>query len=297
MPFLLAVGLPNPASAQSPAPLAIVPNAPDRVLATINGQKFTQADFDRLVSGMTPELRKAALQQPRALLEQLATFQILLADAEKSKLAERSPYREQLADSRRQILVQAQLHELSKAVSIEPEQIKKQYDENRTRYTEAKAKVLFISGISKESGLDGGNAKVREPEESAKLAHQLVAKLKAGEDFAKLAKQFSDDGTTAETGADYPDVIRGTSAGIPQKMRDAILEAEPGALLGPFEHETGFYIFRVESVSRKSFDEASKEILEELKQAHVQQQLDAARARATVQIESAVPPTAPSSNP
>jgi parvulin-like peptidyl-prolyl isomerase len=227
---------------------------PDAVIATVNGKKFTAGDYQRLLLNMTPQMREAAMKQPRAMLEQYALFQNILEEAEKSKLDQQMPYVERIAEARRQILVQARINDQSNAVVVSPDEVKKYYDENRQRYAEAKAKVIFISQISDERRLDGSVTKKREPEESKKLANEVVAKLKSGADFVELAKQHSDDASTADKGADFPDAIRGTSSSVPQNVRDAVLKAKDGDIVGPLEHETGYYIFRVQSVQLAPFE-------------------------------------------
>ena len=57
-------------------------------------------------------------------------------------------------------------------------------------------------------------------------------------------------------------------------------------LLGPLEHATGFYIFRIESSKVKSFEEAKGEIYNDLKQEGLKKWLDEARSRSTVKIEN-----------
>lgn len=256
------------------------------VIATVNGRKITKADFDRMLAAMPDSVRRSAETQPREVLEQLATFDVLREDAEKAKLHEQSPYKERLAEARRQILIEAQLDQAAKTATISPEDVKRQYEENKSRYSEARAKVIFISAVSSDQPLDKSKpATQRDPEASKKLAHEIIGKLKLGADFVALAKEHSDDGSTADTGADYPDAIRGSSAGIPQEMRDAILAANERDILGPFEHQSGWYIFRVESVKRKSLPEASKEILEQQREARIQQALAEARTRAVVTME------------
>src|SRR5688572_30544287 len=73
-----------------------IAESPDTVVATVNGQKFTVRDFEQLVANMTPQMRESAMKQPRALLEQFALFQNILAEAEKSKLDQQSPYKERI---------------------------------------------------------------------------------------------------------------------------------------------------------------------------------------------------------
>lgn len=271
--------------------------SPDAVVATVNGQKFTARDYEQLLANMTPQMREAAIKQPRAVLEQYAMFQNILAEAEKSKLDQQNPYKERIAEARRQILVQATINEKSSAIVVSPDDLKKAYDENRTRYAEAKAKVIFISRVLNSQSLDGKAQEKREPEESKKLADGIVTKLKAGADFAKLAKDHSDDGSNADTGADFPDAIRSTSASIPQNIRDVILNANAGDILGPLDHETGYYIFRVESIGLTPFEQVKSDLHNELKEAGLKKWLEETKNRSTVTIDNeaffAKPPETP----
>jgi parvulin-like peptidyl-prolyl isomerase len=259
---------------------------PETVIATVNGKKFTAGDYQQLLLAMNPQMRDAAMNQPRTLLEQFALFQNILAEAETSKLDEQSPYKERIAEARRQILVQAQINARTQSVVVSPEDVKKHYDDNRLRYTEAKAKVIFVSRVMNEGSLDGTVTKKREPEESRQLASDLLAKLKNGADFAALAKQYSDDGTTSDKGADFPDVIRSSSSSIPAHIRDAILSSASGEILGPLEHESGYYIFRIESLGLTPFEQVKSDIYNELKQAGLTKWLEETKARSTVQIDN-----------
>jgi parvulin-like peptidyl-prolyl isomerase len=261
---------------------------PDTVVATVNGQKFTARDYEQLLANMTPQVREAAIKQPRTVLEQYAIFQVILAEAEKSKLDQQSPYKERIAEARRQILVQAQINDKSSSIVVSPDEVKKSYDENRSRYAEAKAKVIFISRVMNSQSLDGAVQEKRDPEQSKKLAADIVAKLKAGADFANLAKEHSDDASTSDKGADYPDAIRSTSASIPQNIRDAILNANAGDLLGPLEHETGYYIFRVESIGLTPFEQVKNDLYNELKEAGVKKWLEETKNRSSVTINNDV---------
>jgi parvulin-like peptidyl-prolyl isomerase len=80
---------------------------PETVVATINGRKFTAADLDRILLGAPPALRENLRQNRKLFVENYALVSTLAAAAEKEGLPERSPYREQLAWMRAQVLMQA----------------------------------------------------------------------------------------------------------------------------------------------------------------------------------------------
>src|SRR5690349_13807711 len=113
----------------------------DAVVATLNGQKMTAREFERIVAVLDPQLRQLAEKNPREFLDQWAMFQVLLADAEKAQMETRSPYKEQLAEARRKVLIQALIDERTKAVAPSAEEQKKLFEANHDRYFQARVKV------------------------------------------------------------------------------------------------------------------------------------------------------------
>jgi len=79
-------------------------------------------------------------------------------------------------------------------------------------------------------------------EEALKEAEEVKARLEAGEDFAEVAKEVSDDPTTAEKGGDLGWIFRG-------QMGDAFDEVafslEPGQIGGPIKMNGGYAIIKV----------------------------------------------------
>ncbi len=88
-----------------------------------------------------------------------------------------------------------------------------------------------------QAAIDAADAKALKEAEAAK------ARIEAGEDFAAVAKEVSDDKETAENGGELGWVFRG-------KMGDAFDEVafslEPGQLGGPVKLDNGYAIIQVE---------------------------------------------------
>jgi peptidyl-prolyl cis-trans isomerase D len=78
------------------------------------------------------------------------------------------------------------------------------------------------------------------------LAQALLERLQAGEDFATLAAEASDDAGTRNNGGDLGWVRR---AGVlPGPLEDALFGMEVGALAGPIETQFGFHVLRLDEV-------------------------------------------------
>jgi len=82
--------------------------------------------------------------------------------------------------------------------NIKDDEIKKYYEENI--YGEVKASQILISSSAKSNATDDEKAKAEE--KAKKKAEEIIKKLNKGEDFAKLAKKYSDDDATKSNGGD-----------------------------------------------------------------------------------------------
>jgi foldase protein PrsA len=80
-------------------------------------------------------------------------------------------------------------------------------------------------------------------EEARKKAEEVLAKAKNGEDFAGLAKQFSEDPGSASYGGDY---VFGRNKMVPEFEEVAFDELEPGEISGLVKTIHGFHIIKTE---------------------------------------------------
>jgi peptidyl-prolyl cis-trans isomerase D len=98
-----------------------------------------------------------------------------------------------------------------------------------------------------------------------KAAASLLGRLRAGEDFAALAKASSTDAVSAAQGGDLGISERGAFVAA---FADAAFTAKVGELRGPVKTEFGYHIIRVDSIEpshSKSFDEVRGELEASLK--------------------------------
>ena len=86
-------------------------------------------------------------------------------------------------------------------------------------------------------------------------------------------------------GGEFPHPIRPTSANVPATIRSPILAAKAGDIIGPIQHETGFYIFKVLSNGQASFDQVKEDLVKQMKDAGLKHWLDEFRKNSSVSIQ------------
>lgn len=157
------------------------------------------------------------------------------------------------------------------AVQVSDAEVQKYYDEHVAEYEKPEqvhARHILLRIAPKAS--DDDKAAVR------KRAEEVLAKVKAGEDFAALAKQYSEDSSAAQ-GGDLGSFTRGKM--VPP-FEQAAFALAPGETSDIVESPFGLHIIKVESkeaAHTQSLDEVRTQITDTLTQEKAR---DLARTRA-----------------
>ncbi|QGQ96792.1 peptidylprolyl isomerase [Paenibacillus psychroresistens] len=110
--------------------------------------------------------------------------------------------------------------------------------------------------------LEDGTA--RTPEDALKRANEVIAKLNAGEAFADLAKQYSDDAGSKDNGGQYEST---NVNGWVTEFKDAVIALPLNKVSEPVLSQFGYHIIRVDAKSQTTFEQAK----EALSANHIQQ--------------------------
>ncbi len=136
--------------------------------------------------------------------------------------------------------------------------LNKLYEANKDAYTKASVRHILI-GTEK-----------RKPEEALKLAKDLIARLKKGEDFAKLAKEYSDDPGSKDSGGLYENAD--VNDWVPE-FKKAALTLPIGQISEPVKTDFGYHIMRVEARS-KNEEKLRQQGLEQAYDKFLKEELD-----------------------
>ena len=129
------------------------------------------------------------------------------------------------------------------------------------------------------------NGKPPLSENGARLkAKDLVAQLKAGADFAELAKQHSTDSTSAQKGGDLGSFKH--DAKIPTPLKDVIFSLEPGAFSEARQHGGRFYIFHVTAVDAEPMQQVKNDMAGKIQATKMREKVTEIRGALNIDVRN-----------
>ena len=233
-----------------------MPDIPDQTTIAVfdDGVQFTMADFKKIIAVLPPDNQPLAMRDRKTFLQQWAFMRKLAQMAEKQKLDQENPAREQLEYSRLMILSQAKLAEALNSLTVEPAEIVNFYDTNKERFKEIRVKTIYVSF--------GNGGKARTEDEAMAKATKLLADIRGGADFVKLVKENSEDETSKAKDGDFATLRRNDN--IPDAIRTAVFSLKQGEVSEPVRQPNGFYLLRADEVRYRPLSQVRNEIFTQL---------------------------------
>ncbi|SCI38051.1 Foldase protein prsA 3 precursor [uncultured Clostridium sp.] len=127
-----------------------------------------------------------------------------------------------------------------KNIDITEDEMKTYYDENKEEFhtDEVEASHILIKTMD-----DQGNAlSDKKKAEAKKKAEEVLEKLKSGEEFSALAKEYSQDAGTAENGGELGFFAKGKMV---KEFEDAAWKLNVGEISDIVETSYGYHIIKV----------------------------------------------------
>ncbi len=246
---------------QAPKPPAL-PSLPDETVIAVfeDGTPWTMQDFKLALGGMPKEQQQMFLMNRKNFVEWWASIRKLAQMAEKEKLDQQSPTKEQIAFDRTMLLGQAMANAHLNSIAVPEEDVAKFYEANRERYKRVKVKAIYI-GFGEPA--PAGKKPLTE-DEARQKAMGLLTQIRGGADFVKLVKENSDDATSRERDGDFGTL--GAKDSFPDAIRTAVFALKQGEVTEPVRQAKGFYLLRAEEIGYTPLEQAHNEIWVELRQ-------------------------------
>jgi foldase protein PrsA len=143
-----------------------------------------------------------------------------------------------------------------KETGVTEDAIKKEFETNKDQFTTASVRHVLINFT------DPDTQKERKKEDALKIAKEVKTKLDAGEDFAKVAKEYSEDPGSADNGGLYENT---PVSNWVEAFKEAAKTLPLNKISDPVETEYGYHVMKVESRTEADYSKLTDEQKETLK--------------------------------
>ena len=235
----------------------------DDVVAKIGDRKITLSEFNKILGYLDSEKQKLVEknQQFKENLLQQYIQGIVISNLAKKEGFDKNPeLKEQLEVIKdNYIAIEYLKKEVTNKVEVSEEDIKAYYESHKDEFKMpemVRSRHILIK--TDPSASDNDNKKAREK------AEEILKKIKAGEDFAKLASDVSDDTGSKTKGGDLGFFPKGIMV---KSFEDAAFSLKPGEVSGIVETQFGYHIIKVEEKKdpgTEPFDTTKEKIKQKL---------------------------------
>ena len=228
-------------------------DAKDPLIAKVDGVEIHQSDLDvaETQAGQIPPMPPDA---KRDYLVQFMADVILVAKAaEAKKMADTADFKRRMAFERRKMLMSEMLQSVGKA-ALTDEAMHKVYQD-------------AIKQLGQQEEVHARHILIRAPQGDAKASaaakakiEAIIARLKKGEDFVKLAKEVTEDPSGKANGGDLGYF---TKEQMVPGFSKVAFKLKKGEISGPVQTQFGWHVIKVEDKRVKpppKFDEVKKQI-------------------------------------
>jgi len=134
---------------------------------------------------------------------------------------EQQAVREEIAQEIRIAKLRSQV--LGHLLRMSDEEVRNHYEANKSRYVMIdRIRIRFVTCPTMEE------------------AQKILDRVQAGESFADIVAKIEEE-TQAKAAQEWPETVYMPLGGMrPPQLRDKLMQAEPGELIGPIEREDGF---------------------------------------------------------
>jgi peptidyl-prolyl cis-trans isomerase C len=240
----------------------------DDIVAKIGNKKITVSEFNKLIGYLDPERQQMIESNPElkaTLLTQLVQSMVISDLAKKKGFDKKPEIVQQIKFFSDSFLSTEYLKkEVVQKISIPESELKQYYDSHQEEFKTpemVRARHILVrvaQGASEE-----------DKKKALEKAKDIVKKIQGGEEFEKLAVEFSDDQGTKSKGGDLGFFPRGRMV---KTFEDAVFALKPGEVSDPIETQFGYHIIKVEEQKEPStepFETAKGKINEKLLQEQI----------------------------
>jgi len=252
----------------------------DPVVVTIDGMDWTQSEMQSLLRSLPAKAKQGFDKDKKAWLDQYALMLRLAEAAKKEGIDQREPYKRQLEYSTQMFLAQAFIEAKGNAPVLSSADMARWFDSHKSQYKRARVRGILVTWgqVPKEG------QKARTDTEAAAIVDDVVKRAKAGESFANLARQFSEDPNTKDKGGEFS-LILPEDTSINSSIKAAIFSIKPGELSKAVRLPGGIYVFELEEFIEPTIEDLKGVVATELGREQAIQWIEKTRKESKVEIK------------
>ncbi|MBW1964480.1 MAG: peptidylprolyl isomerase [Deltaproteobacteria bacterium] len=246
----------------------------ENILAQVGSYKLTLEQFEVQIQSLPPQLQMALLRNPQLkeqFLDRWVDITLIAQEARDKKLDQDPEIQAKIEDIMNAVLAQEFLQrEMGDKVKVTDDEIETYYNGHKEDFANlesVKARHILLKVP------EGVNEKAWKEAESK--AKDIKKKLENGKDFAELAKKYSDDPGTKDSGGDLGFFTKGRM--VPE-FESVAFSLKPGELSEPVKTNFGYHIIEVQekkAASIKNLADVQAQIRQALQTEKQQKSQDA----------------------
>jgi parvulin-like peptidyl-prolyl isomerase len=230
-------------------------NAEDAVVAVVNNESIHASDLEKLITQYKKRAQKQelTLDELKQLVNNLAIRKIILQHPDAQALKNDAEIRRKVKVFEEGLIVSDFVTGyVNTRVFVTEEDLRNYYKTHKDQFTVDKVQT-------------GSAILLR----TRKEAEEILARVSQGEDFGKLAGEFSLDLRTAKNGGSLGVVEK---AKVPEKMWAEVMKLEAGQVGDIVETKYGYVIVKVDQVVSSESLKPFEEVREEVRQSFIPKQ-------------------------
>ena len=247
------------------AGLAVVASAHGQNVAKVNGVAIPQQHFDLLIKNLVAQGRPDSPEMRDAIKQQMINRELMVQEGAKRGLDKNPETAARLSFSRQDVLSNAYIQDVLRANPVTDDAVKKEYERIKAQSTkEFKTRHILV-----------------DKEDEAK---DIIAQIKKGASFEKLAAEKSIDPGSKGNGGD---LNWSMPSRFVKPFGDALAKLKKGQMTdAPVQTNFGWHIIRVDderAAKLPGFDEAKPQLQQGLQNQAVEKAIADLRAKAKIE--------------
>jgi peptidyl-prolyl cis-trans isomerase C len=270
-------------------------SGPDHVIMHVNGEPVTESEFAAAYSQLPQEMQQqfASEAGKQAFAEQIVRLKILEQEGRKMGVEKDPKVAGQLAADHLNIIAAATAQKLLPPPTNDA--IQKFYEQNKKNFEATELSHILIAYEG--GSVPARNGKPLGQRDALKKAQSIAQQAKGGADFAKLARDYSDDAGSAQNGGVLGPFTPGT---LPPEIESHVVQLQPGQVSDPVPSRFGVHIFKAGAHTSQPLEQLRPSISRRVQQQATVEKVEQMRKTAKVDFdpkffpEAAKTATAPS---